>query len=139
MNTFEITGDIVEIMSTQTFNKGFKKREFVIETSDGKFPQKILMQTVQDKCDLLNSFEEGDTVKVAFDIKGREYNGKYFNALEAYRIFGEKKADHISDDQDMDILDDPDLFPEKAGKKIPIRKSELETVSNDPDTDDLPF
>ncbi len=65
--TFELTGNIVEIMPTQTFNKGFKKREFVIEIEDGRFTQKILLQAVQDKCEMLDSFGEGNTVKVAFN------------------------------------------------------------------------
>lgn len=135
--TFELTGNIVEIMPTQTFNKGFKKREFVIEIEDGRFTQKILLQAVQDKCEMLDSFGEGDTVKVAFNIKGREFNGKYYNALEAFRVFGEKRADHIADEQDIDILDDPELFPEKR-KRAP-RKSELEEVSTLEEDDDLPF
>jgi len=137
MNTFELTGNIVEIMSTQTFNKGFKKREFVIETEDGRFTQKILFQAVQDKCDMLDSFGIGDTVKIAFNVKGREFNGKYYNALEAFRVFGEKRADPISDEQDIDILDDPELFPEK-GKHSP-RKSELEKVPMLDQEDELPF
>jgi hypothetical protein len=137
MNSFELTGNLVEIMPTQTFNKGFKKREFVIEIEDGRFTQKILFQAVQDKCEMLDSFGIGDTVKVAFNIKGREFNGKYYNALEAFRVFGEKRADPISDEQELDILDDPDLFPEK-GKRSP-KKSELETVPSFNIEDDLPF
>ena len=76
-------------------------------------------------------------MKVAFNVKGREFNGKYYNALEAFRVFGEKRADPISDEQDIDILDDPELFPEK-GKRSP-RKSELETVPMLDQEDDLPF
>lgn len=136
MSTLELTADIVEIFDTMTFNKGFRKREFVVETG-GKFPQKILFQTVQDKVDMLDSFGLGDTVKISFEIKGREYNGKYYNALEAWRIFGEKRAEDKEAEEYDDVLDDPLLFPEKAKK--PISKSELEDVIPEDDDSDLPF
>ena len=68
MNKFELTGTIIEIFPAQTFNKGFRKREFVIEVGD-KYPQKILFQLVQEKCDMLESYGVGSTVTVSFDVK----------------------------------------------------------------------
>ena len=140
MSAFELTGTLAEIMPTATFNKGFKKREFVIETDSGKYPQKIIFQLVQEKCDMINSFTLGDTVKVSFDIKGREFNGKYYNALEAWRVFGEKRASVEPEDDGSDIFDDPDLFPGKAkkgGRKIP--QEDIEHVKSNDVDDDLPF
>lgn len=136
MSALELTADIIEIMDTMTFNKGFRKREFVVETG-GKYPQKIIFQTVQDKVDMLDSFGIGDTVKISFEVKGREYNGKYYNALEAWRIFGEKRAEEKEAEENIDVFDDPLLFPEKAKK--PISKSELEEVPVADEDDDLPF
>ena len=71
MNKFELTGIIIEIFPSQTFNKGFRKREFVIEVGD-KYPQKILFQLVQEKCDMLESYSIGDTVTVAASVKAHE-------------------------------------------------------------------
>lgn len=134
--SYELTANIIDIMDTQTFNKGFKKREFVVETS-GKFPQKILFQTVQDKVDMLDSFNVDDTVTVSFEVKGREWNGKYFNSLEAWRIIAEKRAADKEEEANMDPFDDPELFPEKATK--PISRTELEDVPEQDPDDDLPF
>jgi len=130
---FELTADIIEIMETQTYNKGFKKREFVVETS-GKYPQKILFQTVQDKVDMLDSFSIGDTISISFDIKGREWKDRYFNSLEAWRIIMEKRATDKDYEDDSDIFEDSDLFPEKLqNTNIQSFTSELD------DDDDLPF
>lgn len=129
----ELTGTLLEVFPAQSFNKGFRKREFVIKTDD-KYPQKIIFQLVQDKCDMIDSFGSGDTVRVAFEVKGREWNGKYFNALEAWRIFREKKAAP----EVTDVFEDPDLFPEKANLTGPVEEDK-EAVAPATAEDDLPF
>lgn len=41
---------------------------------------------MQDKCNLIDGYSEGDDVAVDFDLRGREWNGKYFTNLQAWRI-----------------------------------------------------
>jgi single-strand DNA-binding protein len=36
--------------------------------------------------DLITSYKEGDRLKVFFDIRGREYQGKYYNSLVAWKV-----------------------------------------------------
>ena len=86
MIKYEATGRIIVIKDTETFSSGFTKREFVIETSDGKCPQTIPMQFVKDSCVKLDSFNVGDEVNVAFDIRGNESKGRYFVNLSAWKI-----------------------------------------------------
>ncbi|MEM9931531.1 MAG: DUF3127 domain-containing protein, partial [Bacteroidota bacterium] len=50
--------------------------------------QYVKFQLTQDKCALLDTYEEGQEVKVHFDLRGREWNGKYFTNLNAWRIEG---------------------------------------------------
>jgi hypothetical protein len=113
---YEITGTIIDILSTQTFNKGFRKREFVIET-DEKYSQKVVLQLVQDKCDMIDSYGIGDTVTVAFNVKGRDWvdnsgTVKYFNTLEAWRIVAKGRAQLTEPTADMSggFDDDDDFF-----------------------------
>jgi len=61
-------------------------REFVIEVADGQYPQMVKFQLVQDKCNLVDEYAEGDVVTVEFDLRGREWNGKYFTNLQAWRM-----------------------------------------------------
>jgi hypothetical protein len=82
---YEITGTIKEISETQTFASGFSKREFVITTPE-KFPQDIKLECLKDKVALLDGVATGQKVNVHFDISGREYNGRYFVNLTAWRI-----------------------------------------------------
>jgi single-strand DNA-binding protein len=82
---YEISGTVKVIFETQTFGSGFSKREFVITTRD-KFPQDIKLECLKDKTALLDNLEEGQSVNVQFDVTGREYNGRYFVNLVAWRV-----------------------------------------------------
>ncbi len=87
-NSFELTGTPKVIEDLQTFKSGFTKREFVIEVPDGKYPQMIKFECVRDKIELLNNLTVGDELKVTFDIRGNEYNGRYYVNLNAWKIEG---------------------------------------------------
>lgn len=81
----EITGKIKLINEVEVVSDKFKKRTFVI-TTDDKYPQDIMFQASQDKVDMLNGFKAGSQVKVDFNLRGREYNGKYYNSLDAWKV-----------------------------------------------------
>ena len=81
--TFE--GTIKEIMETQTWDSGFKKREIVI-TSDDKYPQDVKFEFLKDSTILLDNVKVGDEVLINFSIRGNEYNGKYYVNLNGQTI-----------------------------------------------------
>lgn len=87
----QVEGKIKEIKETQEVgSSGFKKRD-VIVTSDEQFPQHILIQFVQDKCDLLNGYNVGDNVKIDINLRGRIWTNPqgedvYFNTIQGWRI-----------------------------------------------------
>lgn len=81
----EITGRIKLIMDEQRFDSGFFKREFVI-TTDDQYPQVIKFELLKDKVEQITSFKPEDAVRVLFDIRGSEWNGKFFNNLVAWKI-----------------------------------------------------
>jgi hypothetical protein len=83
---YEAAGKIKVINETQSFPSGFSKREFVVTTAHDKFPQDLKFEIVKDKCPLLDAFEVGQDVQVSFDIRGNEYNGKYFVNLSCWKI-----------------------------------------------------
>ena len=69
---------------------GFLKREVVV-TTDEQYPQHILVEFVQDKCDLLDKYKVGQSVKVSINLRGREWIDpqgvtKYFNQIQGWRI-----------------------------------------------------
>ncbi|MCJ7466492.1 MAG: DUF3127 domain-containing protein [Maribacter sp.] len=87
----EVQGKIKMVGETQTFgNNGFRKREVVITTEE-QYPQHIMIEFVQDKCDLLNNYQIGQAVKVSINLRGREWTNpqgevKYFNSIQGWRI-----------------------------------------------------
>ena len=87
----EVTGRIKMIDTTKEVGSaGFKKRDLVV-TTDEQYPQHILVQFVQDKCDLLNNFQVGENVKVDINLRGREWTNPqgetvYFNTIQGWRI-----------------------------------------------------
>ncbi len=83
---YELTGKIKLIQEAKTFDSGFTKREMVVVVEDGKYPQEINIEFVQDKVGLLENLQPGQEVAVSFDIRGREYNGRYFNNLQGWKI-----------------------------------------------------
>ena len=59
----EVAGKIKWLDETKTYGgNGFRKREVVVTTEE-QYPQHILVEFVQDKCDLLNNYQVGDQVK----------------------------------------------------------------------------
>jgi hypothetical protein len=87
----EIEGEIKMIgTTTEVGSSGFKKRDIVI-TTDEQYPQHILVQFVQDKCDVLNGYKVGENVKIGINLRGREWinpqgETTYFNTIQGWNI-----------------------------------------------------
>ncbi len=84
--SFELTGKLHHIYDTEQIKETFRKREFVVEKVDGQYPEYIKFQLVQDRTNLMDNMNVGDEVTVSFDLRGREWQGKYFTNLQAWRI-----------------------------------------------------
>ena len=124
----EVQGRIKMIGETQTFgSNGFRKREIVV-TTDEQYPQHIMVEFVQDKTDLLDSYKEGQQVKISINLRGREWvnpqgETKYFNSIQGWRIEA--------------------LQPEASGENLPpvppMDAFEPAGDLKEDDHDDLPF
>lgn len=103
----EMNGRIKLIVDTQTYESGFSKREFVITTNE-QYPQEIKFELIKEKTNLLDQFDAGDEVNVQFNIRGREYQGKYYVNLQAWKL------DKISADADAGT-DEGFIIPDEGG------------------------
>jgi len=90
---FEIIGTLIVKENIVEVTTAFRKREFVIEVVNERnsdWNDFIKFQLTQDKCALVDQYEIGDTLKVAFNIRGRKWekdgNISYFSNLEAWKI-----------------------------------------------------
>lgn len=87
----EIQGRIKVIFATEIVGQnGFQKRDLVI-TTDGQYPQDIIIQFTQGNCALLDNLQVGQMVKIHFNLQGREWTNpqgevKYFNTVLGWKI-----------------------------------------------------
>jgi hypothetical protein len=127
----EVTGTLKAKFDTQKVSDRFQKREFVLTTeANTPYPQHVSFQVTQDKCNLLDSFNPGEELRVQFNLRGREWNGpqgiKYFNTLEAWRIervTGSNTNTNQGSNQSNNV----------GGSSTPV------FTGNVDDNDDLPF
>ena len=88
----QVHGEIKTIRNTELVSEKFAKREFVlIIDQNTPYPQTIQLELQQDKCDIIDAYNEGQQVSVDFAIRGREWtdntgNVKVFNTLVAWKI-----------------------------------------------------
>jgi hypothetical protein len=86
----EITGRVVNVLApvsgqSKSGNGEWKKQEFVIETQS-QYPKKVLFSLWGDKTEQINGLQPGEDVKVSFDPESREYNGRWYTDLRAWRV-----------------------------------------------------
>ena len=121
---FSMTGKLIVKNDAEQITDSFKKREFVLSDESSQYPQEIMFQLVQDKCDLIEPYQINDEVKVNFNLRGRRWENpktnetKFFVSLDAWRL--EKVA------QENQVANLP-----------PLPENEPANVSDG--SDDLPF
>jgi hypothetical protein len=84
----EITGKVLQVLQPVTGegkNGAWKKQEFIIETMD-QYPKKVILQAWGDKAAVVQNLTPGTEVKVSFNPESREYNGRWYTDLRAWRI-----------------------------------------------------
>lgn len=84
-----VKGVVIHILKEETgvskAGKEWRKRGFVIETAD-QYPKTICFDTFGEKTSLIDPLSEGQEVDVHFNLESREYNGKYFHNINAWKI-----------------------------------------------------
>ena len=85
----EIKGIITKKLEVETgiskAGKSWQKQSFVVDTG-AEYNPEVCFQAFGDKAEMLNKFEEGQEVSVAFNVSSREYNGKYYHNIDAWKI-----------------------------------------------------
>jgi Domain of unknown function (DUF3127) len=85
----EITGKISQILPLETGeskNGQWKKQFFILDFMDGNYPKKVSISVWGDKTDSLRNLLPGADVKVSFNVESREYNGRWYTDVKAWRI-----------------------------------------------------
>lgn len=111
----EIQGKVTNILpmrSGVSARGEWKSQEFVITTEE-QYPKMVCFQVFGE--DRINSFalQLGEVVKVSFDISAHEYQGRFFNSINAWKV-----------EKVMPIAQNPPLNPQQnynapAGGYVP--------------------
>ncbi len=67
-------------------NGTWQKSGFVVETSNEKYPKKVCFTTWGDTIAQSQVFQAGEEVKVSFDVESREYQGKWYSDIKAWKV-----------------------------------------------------
>lgn len=128
----ELEGKVIAALNPRegTSRQGnpWKAQEFVIETQD-QYPRKMCFEIFgADRIEQnIGMLSVGNKVKVSFDIDAREWNGRWFNSIRAYRIDLVENAQQPAPDT-FGGMPDPAPFP-------PVQDTAADTDSNE----ELPF
>ncbi len=121
----EITGRLIQKMEPQSgigkTGNSWQKQEFVIETIE-QYPRKVCANLWGDKIDILSTLNIGDTIIVSFNIESREFNGRWYTDVRAWKI--EKQGVEVPQAGPAGN-DGPDFLPT--------------TFTDEGEMDDLPF
>lgn len=133
--SFEITGILHRKYDTESKSESFKTREFVIKTEE-QYPQFVKFQLTQDRCSAIDSYNVEDKIKVHFDLRGREWQDKFFTNLNAWRI---EKAESNGMDH-LGAVPPPVMQP-PSDNQDPFGQdtSSNSNADNQSFDDDLPF
>lgn len=86
----ELEGRIARKLNVQTGTSArgpWSKQEFILEYQEGNYPSQVCMNVWgEDKVRELEKYQIGDKVKVSFNLSAREYSGRWYNDIRAWRI-----------------------------------------------------
>ena len=116
----DVVGEVVVLDDAQTFESGFTKRRIVIKT-EGTYPDFLTVDFTKEKCELLDPYKVGETVKIGCYLGGREWDspekGKmYFLSLAGWRIEGEAATEF----NEPAVVTDHPLTEPPAGDALPF-------------------
>ncbi len=82
----EFTGILTQITPAQNIGNNGAQKRFIIVHEDGAYPKDVAFDLYGRNIGLVDNIPVGTRVRVCFDVKSREYNGKWYNDLSAYRV-----------------------------------------------------
>lgn len=122
----ELEGTIIRKLDVQTGQSArgpWYKQEFIVEYQGGNFPTQVCMNVWgEDKIKDLDKYQVGDKVKISLNLSSREYNGRWYSEIRAWRIepAGAQQA-----------------TPQSYGQPVP--PPEIKDLPMGEDNEDLPF
>ena len=77
--------------------KEWKKQSFLLDTGSQYNPEICFQLFGEEKIEILKHHSEGDQVEVSFNLSSKEYNGRYFHNIDAWRIESMNESSEVED------------------------------------------
>jgi len=82
--------------------KQLPKISFVIEeNSDREYKNTLMVDLIGEKTELIKSYQVGDSIKVSLNFRAREYDGRRFNSIGAWKIEPAGGGSHAASDESL--------------------------------------
>ena len=95
-----VKGKIANILTVETgtskAGKEWKKQSFVVDTGAQFNPLVCFSLFGEDKINMLRDYGQGQEVEVGFNISSREFNGKWYHNIDAWKITGSTQGSAAS-------------------------------------------
>ena len=117
--SFKVKGRVVDILQLQTGSSArgeWKKLDFVLEVPDDQFPKKICFTLFNDKTEMIKETDKNREMEVSFNLEGREYNGKWYHNVNAFRIDRVEKTESASGQSVPPPYIEDDYIPVREGE-----------------------
>lgn len=119
--SLEITAklkQVLPIQSGQGKNGPWQKQDFIVETG-GTYPKNICCTLWGDKTNMLENLSAGQELKVFFDVESREYNGRWYTDVKAWKIESGSSGSTAMSQGDVPPPSDADL-PDFDDEEMPF-------------------
>lgn len=119
-----VKGRIDQILSPQSgtskAGKEWTKQEFVIETTEDQYPKKVCFTLFGDKVSMIGGLAAGQEVEVSFNVESREYNGRWFHNINAWKIESASNNNTPEPPPEFRMEDIPPEPADNSGNDLPF-------------------
>lgn len=130
--TLSMCGKIIAVLSERELNtkNGVNKiKEYVIEEVEGQYPKKMCFEIYgTDRIQKFN-LQLGDLVEICFNVDAREYQGRWFNSIRAWKV--NKLV--------AEVQDAPEQLPQRQAQQLAQQQAPVKEEQKSVDVSDLPF
>jgi len=133
-NSLSVTGNIVVVLNKKQAGQ-YSIQEFVIQTKE-EYPQLVKFEVFENRLQILDGLSVGQEVEVLFSLRGREYNGNYYNNIRAWKI-NPKKSDTKKSAVSVKPADKKPA-PVVVSQTKPVEQKSVEQLPQQPTTEEEP-
>ena len=138
----EIVGKIIQVLPLQSgtssrTGNSWQVQSYVLETQE-QYPRKVCFEIFGEDKIKNNPCNIDDLVTVSFDIESREFNGRWYTSIRAWRV----QQGDMTSAQPAAVAPQPAApaaAPAAAPQPAPVANTQVFDASADDESGDLPF